>query len=195
MHKRLGLFLLVLLILLSSVFIFTGCSGYTRFTLREGDAHFTFEYPKDYDEKYVSIVSIFTRMTFCRSLLEEDWIDSWFRVRVSKVGWWSSYPDAKATLEADILWSADTFEDYQILERSPVSVAGVEGEQVISSYTAEHDDPHADYFMKEGLTVNRDIYFDHNGFIWEITMMSIEEMAEADEAVWEHILKTFKILD
>ena len=36
-------------------------------------------------------------------------------------------------------------------------------------------------------------YFDYNGLVWEIAMDSIEEVAETDEAGWEHMIKSFRI--
>ena len=41
----------------------------------------------------------------------------------------------------------------------------------------------------------REVYFDHSGFIWEISVRSKEHVTKADMAGSEHIIKTFQILD
>ncbi len=189
MGKRRGLFLTALLIL-SLLFSITSCesSGYNKYTQRKGIAHFSFEYPESYEESSYYIDSDYTSISHAR-WQNDDWLESWFKVRVFEVGW-AGYLDATDLLEHNI--QLGTEEDYQILERSSIIIAGIKGEKLISSYTP---DTYESDLKEPTLLINRKVYFDYNGFIWEISMISIEKVAEADEPGWEHLLETFRILD
>ena len=185
--------------ILALVVMSAGCSGYTSHTLREGDAHFSFEYYDSYEKKASSLYSGHTMVYFNRSLMEEGLLDSSFYVLVYEAGWLGN-PDAEAALEDRIAsYATDEYHrDFEILDRSSVTIAGVEGEQVTFCYYAERKlvgDSEGPFFKLPATLIARCVYFDHNGFIWEIFMKSIEEVAEEDKVHFEHIIETFTILD
>ena len=87
------------------------------------------------------------------------------------------------------------YSDFQLLERSQVTVSGINGEQIVYSYTEirgvgqrkTDEDP---YPMQ-----GRRIYFYSNGVIWELTLDLLLSEAETANADFEHLLETFQILD
>ena len=182
----------------SSTPSYTNC---TRFTLSEGDAHFSFEYPRDYEERVTHVDPGWTMMYSARELVEEDWVieSSLLMVDVYEAGLLGN-PDAEAALESEITRIAthEHYIDFEILDRSSVSIAGVKGEQCVFSYYYPEKAPSFDEgpILKLPATIIvRCVYFDHNGYIWGIRLSSTEGLAGEDEAHFEHILETFKILE
>lgn len=188
--------------ILISVVMSSGCSSYKRFTLREGDAHFSFEYPGNYEEVLTHVYSGWAAVSFDHELVEEDWIieSSYLRVDVYEAGRRGN-PDAEAALESAItrIATEEYYSDFEILERSSVSIAGVKGEQCTLSYCYREEIPATDdegpFLKLPALMTVRCVYFDYNGFIWEIWLRSTEGFAEEDKAHFEHIIETFEILD
>jgi len=93
-------------------------------------------------------------------------------------------------IENDISDSSK-WENFELLERYPVTVSGVEGELIAFVI---------DWFLPFGeewpdLQYHRRFYFDFDGLIWTITAMSEMEMVDQVKADFEHILETFEILD
>jgi hypothetical protein len=88
---------------------------------------------------------------------------------------------------------ATKFENFELLERSPVEVAGIEGEMIV--YLVDNILP---IIFKENLgrlEYHRVVYFDYNGLIWEMEAQCNQEMANQVNADFDHIVQTFKILD
>jgi hypothetical protein len=196
------IFMVMTAVMLIAVVMSTGCSSYTRFTLREGDARFFFEYPRNYEEMFTHVYSGWAAVSFERSLVEEDQVieRSYLRVDVYEAGRRGN-SDAEAALEDEITSFAtdENYRDFEVIDRSPVTIAGVAGEQVTFSYCFFESDPVMDdegpHFKLPITLIVRCAYFDHAGFIWEIFLQSTEGMVEEDEAHFEHILETFTILD
>jgi len=194
MSKKWLLIITAVLLMLSCLIALTACegtaAGYNKYTQRKGIAHFSFECPESYEKSSYYLDSDHTSILHARHH-NDGYLDSWFRVRVFEAGW-GDYSDATDLLEKNNQRLGDSHEDYQILDRSSVSIDGVNGKKLISSYTP---DTYESDLKESTLLINRKVYFDHNGLIWEIMMISIEEVAEADEPGWEHLLETFRILD
>ena len=99
--------------------------------------------------------------------------------------------NANGRLENDIVDNAE-WENFELLERLPVTVSGMEGELI--AYVV-------DWFIPiprgEGplLQYHQAVYFDHNGLIWVIEATAEMGMVDQVKADFEHILKTFKIMD
>jgi hypothetical protein len=106
--------------------------------------------------------------------------------------------------------SADTAVDYfiahfkeaqalEVLSGSDVTVSGVEGEQLACSCiqfpTPFHHRKGEGDVKEETPAIQRKVAFEHGGLIWDIGMMSIEQVAEADGQIFQQILDTFRILD
>jgi hypothetical protein len=94
-------------------------------------------------------------------------------------------------LENDISDSSK-WENFELLERYPVTVSGVEGELI--AYVIDWFLPFAE---GEGpkLQYHRAVYFDYNGLIWTIEATTEMEMVDQVKADFEHIIETFEILE
>jgi len=189
---RLGI--CAVLVLLISLAFLPACeattSGYIKYVQKEGIAHFSFEYPEEYEEASHYSRSNYTSVSYAR-WQNDGWLDSHFRIGAYKPGW-AGYNNSNDLIEGDEKLLSDE-KDYQIIERSTISIAGISGILLIRAYTIE--DMFDSDLKEPTLLIDRTIYFDYDGLIWEIMMDSIENVAEADEAIWEHLVETFKILD
>lgn len=79
------------------------------------------------------------------------------------------------------------WEHFKLLERSPVTVSGVEGEMIV--YVV-------DWFLPRPQEVKyiKSVYFDYDGLIWNIEGEAEMEMVDQMKADFDYILETFKIL-
>jgi hypothetical protein len=129
-------------------------------------------------------------------------------VRVDGVS--DQHPNAKAAVEALISYWGESI---KLLERSAVTVAGIPGEQIVYSHKPPmimraplklilftiSPDWNARYTRRNPqeseLRITREVYFNYDGLIWNIQIDSDESVAEQAKADFEHLLKTFKILD
>jgi len=108
---------------------------------------------------------------------------------------------AGSFLEAYIIDIKDSFEVFQVLERSSVNISGISAEQVVYAYDEfSVRNPLPDAPLKGTpsgsslIWVGRAIFFDHDGLVWFIRMKSIEEAAEKTKLDFEHLIETFRIL-
>ena len=184
----------IMLAIMLVAFMSCGTPGYKKYTLREGIAHFSLEYPEGYENVLASTQFGYVDVVFHQSLPEYDYIDSSISVVIHTVAAISElYENAKAAIEWSISHLSGYFPDYQVLERKEINIDGVPAELLVGSFTMA-EVPEDDVW-NTGRKLDRQVYFDYDGCIWHISMTSDEENAEADEAVWEHLLETFTILD
>lgn len=86
----------------------------------------------------------------------------------------------------------EELQDFELLERSPMTIAGTHGERIIFSYYGYHSSMESE--AETGTAYKA--YFDSEGLIWRVVMIADEyATAERAEAHFEHVLETFKILD
>ncbi|MFC1953473.1 hypothetical protein ACFLWR_05020 [Chloroflexota bacterium] len=92
-------------------------------------------------------------------------------------------------LEGQARW-----ENYKLIERSPIIVSGVEGEYVewevdwVTLFANKSNEPRLEYKWQ--------VLFDHKGMRWEISALSSgSDLKDRIEADFHHVVKTFKILD
>jgi hypothetical protein len=96
--------------------------------------------------------------------------------------------DAIAQLEF-ILENESDDSEFQLIDRSTIEISGMTAQQAIY-YTSGPF-----LFKNTPNRLIRAIYFDHNGYVWELSFFAEESMEEAVEEDFENILSTFKILD
>jgi hypothetical protein len=180
---------------------YTGPTSYRSYTLSEGLVHFSFEYPTNYDEMFTEMLHSWVAATSFRSIEEEGWIieRSYLYIFIVEAGGIGT-TDAEAALENEIesFASDEEYSDFEILDRSPVTIAGVAGEQVTFSYYFAETTPPCDggpVLKLPATLIVRCAYFECNGFVWEIFLQSTEGVADEDEVHFEHILETFTILE
>ena len=170
----------------------TKCEGYKQLSVEEGIAHFSFEYPcnweigivdtsEDYTDVSVTGAHIRTRGAHLPSstwILFVDWPDG-------------DIPSAAAAME-DSLSFWETQDAFELLERSVVEIAGVRAELVVFLDEISRDWVRVPEPVP---SISRELYFDCGGLIWNIYCSSILDAAEADNVHFEHLLETFRILD
>jgi hypothetical protein len=217
MNKRIGhrgLYTLVALSLLS-ILVMTGCnssdSGFKSVTVENELCHYSLEYPAQYDKDIRDNFEFkvpYTELALVAPVIYEtaeipdpsrdEMVTVTGRrspaviyvvVSDSKKYWGESY-SATDKLEG-VLEDMAKWDDYELLERAPMTVAGVEGEMV--AYLV---DSLISLFTGGGeLEYNCAVYFEYDGLIWEIEAKCDQDMMEQVRADFEHIVETFTILD
>lgn len=195
--------IMVMILLMTSLPI-TGCGRFSEFVLREGIAHLSFEYPVSFEKPYAQMIkegALQCTAVDSRSIpRRKEEKPAEFSLLVSRPN--LRYPDAKTALESfikaaeeDQSYQAEDPEygEFRLLERYPVTVAGVNGELIVLSCWWA-----ATFWVRaepELSAIVRIVYFDHSGLIWKIMFSSHVDRSEEDKANFEHMLKTFKVLD
>ena len=193
--KRVWLTLVTAMVLTLTA-ITPGCDssmeGYKKVTVSKSIASCSFEYPVSYEDPFGSLLEGDPENSV---LLLRPYADKWYAdialsVIVENNG--SLFTNAKDALDNLLYNYEHPYYDnkFILLERSSVEVSGVTGEIVIFSITMAPD-----YYLGPHSAVGRDVFFDHNGMIWNIHLYSHETIAEQAEADFEHILESFQILD
>ena len=188
----------VLFIVLGSL---TGCfgpgyeisddgSGNRIFTVTKGIGHYSMELPPGYE-----VGSFETNWRF-------KYTNIWLkgpssskeqgRLTIS-ISTWSTKvsPDAETSMLKAIDF-AHSAHNFKLIDKSSITVAGVEGFQF--SYSYEHIfDPALD--QAPFTSVIKEVYFDHSGLIWHIYGGSPESNIESNSEDFEQVLRTFKVLN
>lgn len=195
MSKRWLLFLSALLIFCIGFISLTSCGEYKTFTLKEDKLHFSFEYPASYRIVKGEIGSdVHNEIHYALLGLElkrREENHSWLEISYFSSS--ETSPNATATVER-YLSTMSTQYDFKLLERKKVTIAGVQGEKIVFTTL----DPNAKSFVpftEKARLTHIDLTFDYRELIWSISIMSNEAVAETDKAAFEHMIKTFKILD
>ena len=167
--------------------------AYKKLVLREGIAHFSFEYPSTYDEPTVSPTGRFTSVVSGRKLTGANGNDPVLDIYVTEGG--DLRPDAKTSLEKALnRYETEIFKDFKLIERSSITVLGVRTEQIVYTYSGGYPGTGISDRGIPAPFMGREVFFDYNGMVWNITISSLLEESETARADFEHILQTFKIL-
>lgn len=83
----------------------------------------------------------------------------------------------------------------KLLDQSEITIDGVPADQIV--FLANQDpffglrkiEKNKLFFL-----VQREVFFDYNGLIWEIGITSDSSTADVDKEDFEHVIKTFKFL-
>lgn len=92
----------------------------------------------------------------------------------------------------EILTDNARWENFQLLGRSPVTVSGIEGELVVYLVDKLVSTPVED---SDKIWYVRAVFFDYNGFTWEIAAISDEYIQERVNIFFNHAIETFEILE
>jgi hypothetical protein len=98
---------------------------------------------------------------------------------------------AQERIEKTIIGN-QSWENFELLERSSVMVSEIEGERI--TYLVDRLMPLP---VEDGRNLDyiRAVYFDHNDLIWVIEAICDEEISEITKFEFDHIVQTFKILE
>jgi len=187
-------YVLITILLFISILI-TGCntSEYKTFTLKNGIAHFSFEYPSSYKvvDNIVSLMPAYTHIILRKPPNEEQMerITSVLSIYVDEAYTPLSVDSAISSNLSDI----STWNDFKLLERSSIQVVGVNGQRIVYSWASI---PARHGIAGEPIpSLAREVYFYQDGQLWNISISSDELTTEAAKADFEHVLRTFKILN
>ena len=189
-----------ILVMIALVMTWTGCSyditksgnGYKIFNMKEGVAKFSFEFSTGYKIGKVDSQNTFT-IVYLNGPQMGEAKDSTL-ISVSVFEHEDGTPDFQNHMD-ESLRIASGFPDFKILERFPVKICGESGEQAVIYYKQP---PLNDQIMQGILPspkIERSIIFTHDDLLWWIEINGLESSAEKDETNFEHVVKTFKILD
>jgi hypothetical protein len=90
-------------------------------------------------------------------------------------------------LEDEAEWA-----NYKLLERSPLTVSGVQGEMIVYLVDKLMPIPRED---GKNLEYVRAVFFDYNNLTWEIEAKCNQEIQDQVKADFDHIIQTFVILE
>jgi hypothetical protein len=180
------------------MFSTAGCgqaNSYEIFSVRTGLAHFSFEYPARYSMDVVEVRNDFQHQYTHVSL---SWLPSGYNM-LSVFNLFVSYPDdiyidANIYLERDPINSYEREPDFKLLGQRTVTVTGVQRREIVSSATVPAE-LGAELRSEPGTAISRTVYFDSAELIWRLEIGSDKAIQEKTEANFEHIPKTFKVLD
>jgi hypothetical protein len=158
-------------------------SEYATFSVNEGPASFSFEYPSFFQKPLVTTtypgvdIRVWTGAPALFEILD---------IRIFSAS--DSYPDSSTMLEDD-LKIHQKLSDFRLLERSAINVSGIPGELIAYSHTGGTE-------LTDNWT-SFEAYFDHGEFIWKVSVDigEDEDGAKDAKAHLEHVLETFKILE
>ena len=171
------------------------------FKLTTGIGHFSFEYPKQYRIQKVELKPAYTDVTFTGPPFVQDVVGTHGSVFVQSYR--GSEVNVEAIVDTDIEnWQTpNTFPDldnFVLISRSPIVVAGIKGEQVKYSSDSLLTRSDIDRGLKPVTIISREVYLAHDDSLWTSTW-AYQKTTEASDQVFEddfdRILKSFKILD
>jgi hypothetical protein len=183
----------ILLVLLTSLSTAVGCQAYDTLTLEEDEIRFSFEYPATFRVEVSGMVGSSDGLFHAGDVHLEARGTAGIR---KVIVFWifhagENNPSAAALLERR-LSSESEQEGFKLLERDTITVAGVEGEIIVFT-TPDPKDPVL--ALPEEASVWREAFFDYDSQTWAIIMGSEKATVKADDAIFEHILKTLQILN
>jgi hypothetical protein len=189
---KFGFTALAILLLLS--FFIIGCGGYRKFTVRSGVGGCSFEYPSSYArpsiDRFDDSTSVFAS-TYSRE--KDPPPDAFIAVTLMKKS--DSFPDYRALLEYELsIAQVGQASEFKLVNRSPIAVAGVQGEQIVYHYVRFQS---TDLFTvsKRIPAIRHSAYFEKDSRLWDITVDSRADIAVQAIADFEHIMNSFKFLD
>jgi hypothetical protein len=101
----------------------------------------------------------------------------------------ASRPDAAVWTNEHIQYLVEHDEEFELIERSSIEVAGIGGEMVVykSSILGK--------YLNSPNLMCCDAYIDYQGYIWKISVLAITELSDQVEPDFEHLIDTFEFLD
>ncbi len=191
-YRRIGVPLLLVMLLLASAA--SGCSSYSKYTLRNGAVKFSLEYPPSYltPREYIDQSENPVGLGFDLRHSEEDPMrDAYIWVGVITPG--EIFPDYRTSMEFDLRMDLSD-QLAGLVERSPITVDSARGEQVVYPYTWLRVIEGSTELNKTA-AITYAAYFEHNGFLWGIGVKSTAGRADEAKADFEHIVQSFRFLD
>lgn len=210
-NKKRNWYYTIITVLLVLLLVTTGCSldGYKTFTAKNRLCHFSLEYPRAYSDRdgptldlnYVYYTVDFLVPPKGYQMVNPDpnaqdsgtvtvyHTPGFLHVFISESDGYTAESLIEKYLTVQARWA-----NYNLLERSTILVSDISAEYayfVSSSLLPMRPAPGEEIPLKH----YRWVYFDYEGFIWQIELEYDGEMAEQATGDFEYVIQTFKILD
>ncbi|MBN1644315.1 MAG: hypothetical protein JW856_05820 [Dehalococcoidales bacterium] len=178
---------------------YTGGDDYKTFTMQEGIAHFSFEYPADY-EIAPQVIQLTLSKTTGQMISIAELDENKYPLKLIAVTLYSINKDLPNADAAAKKWKA-TFNGF--LTQRRVVVSGIEGiEFIYSKITSSNIIPFAAWQAKSYLSVEvtpldfeRCVFISNGSTIFQIFTFCEEPFVEQVNNDFDHFLQTFRILD
>ncbi len=180
-----------LFVLLTSLLLLAACNpstdGYKTYSQNKGPAKYSFQYAPEYHKTIEDTLSEVSAVYFGREY-EEAGTFSTLSIFVSRIGVYA--PNAEAYME-EAIGIAKTSQNFQMIEVSPLNIAGVTGQKLVYSYTRGRS---TDFPSPEPApAIVRSVFFEQGGCVWNIELDGFAEMAELEAIEFDHVLETLQI--
>jgi len=188
--------------LVISVVLLAGCTdtepttttniGYLKATATKLGINFTFEYP----DSYIKLTPVAFEDTggdnsinllYVEPGTSEGKADK--QIQIIPLAPIKGRPNAVAWANEHITILEINDEEFELIERSTIEVAGISGEMIAYKCSILGN------YMNSPNLIIRDVYLDYQGYIWKISVLSITELGAQVEPDFDHLTDTFDFLD
>ena len=177
---------------------YTGGEDYEIFIADKGIPHFSFEYPSHYRLiEYRSMPgAISTYVRFNAIPVEEFYAGNVNYIDIDIYYVDVSIPDSETAIKSHISEFKWGNRNFRLKEKNRVIVAGLEGCEVIASFR-ERPVPDIGEGVPRGplFIVSRDLFFEYQDMVWQISLYVDDDSYEQAKVGFEHILRTFRIIE
>jgi hypothetical protein len=185
---------MILAVMVSLTSGLTACGEYGQFILRDELAKCIFEYPSSYswpavynsNEDSISISS--GLFSGGRDNSQVDSRISFYILKRNDI-----FLDYKTLLEFNLNEIKKGPGEFELRDRSPFIIAGVEGEKIACNYSGIREDHKT---QKQYLvpSIAYGIYFENNGILWEIMVDAIMGKSDLAKATFDHVIDSFRFI-
>jgi hypothetical protein len=188
---------IALAVLLVAIPVLTGCNiFYTKtVTIDEGIAHFSFARPEGYTLKTRTIEdSAEVKYTYIvlSGPVGESLINSVIGIQVIYPS--PDFPDSLALWEYNMS-TYEEYDDFETIDCSPATVGGIQGSECGCYYTETADLGRNLPDVVPVKMICKGVYFEYNGLIWGITLLSALDDMDENRAHFDYLLESFTFLD
>ncbi|MBN1692685.1 MAG: hypothetical protein JW845_03920 [Dehalococcoidales bacterium] len=193
---------LMVIPLVISVVLLAGCTdtepttttniGYLKATATKLGINFTFEYP----DSYIKLTPVAFEDTGGDNSINLLYVEPGTaegkadkQIQIIPLAPIKGRPNAVAWANEHITILEINDEEFELIERSTIEVAGISGEMIAYKCSILGN------YMNSPNLIIRDVYLDYQGYIWKISVLSITELGAQVEPDFDHLTDTFDFLD
>jgi len=187
---------MTLTVLILGTVLFTGCNLFygKNITVDRGIAHFYFECPDEYKVKSIDVRDEL-ELKFTYVVLAGPYrgtIYPYIYIDISRP--FEGRHDAQTTWEYGIRFY-EVYENFEIINSSSVIVDGIQANEYVVAFTSNPDPDRDPPDLKPVDIIVKEIYFDYNGLIWNLSLRSSAQYFASNEIRFEQLIDSFKLLE
>ena len=165
---------------------------YLKATAVKHGISFSFEYPPSYtkltpDAFEDNVADFSVSLLYSKPGSTEPKAD--IQIYVIPLAPIAGRPDAVAWTEEHLKILEQYDNSFELIERSPVRVSGINGEMIVYKSSILGN------YLNSPNLICRDVYIDYKEYIWRISVLAIDGMGDQAEPDFEHLIESFKFLD